>query len=142
MSITSPFTVYMIYIVWLLVFRFIVKSDPTHKCTIFTLLTSKVSGGIWGGFRYIMSLQNLPSHTNMDVWPLWLKLSQWYIVPASHMYIGNIYVILPCGTCVPVPMAAVSIPFQPSPSRGVIWWNQCIQHTIRVEEVWEIGAMV
>ena len=24
----------------------------------------------------------------------------------------------------------------------VNWWNQCVQHLIRVEEVWEIGARV
>ena len=23
-----------------------------------------------------------------------------------------------------------------------LWWNQCVQHVIRVEEVWEIGARV
>ena len=23
-----------------------------------------------------------------------------------------------------------------------IWWNQCVQHVIRVEEVWDIGARV
>ena len=28
----------------------------------------------------------------------------------------------------------------PVPCGG--WWNQCIQHVIRVEEVWEIGARV
>ena len=27
-------------------------------------------------------------------------------------------------------------------SDAIIWWNQCVQHVIRVEEVWEIGSRV